>query len=375
MTTREPDEPRPRDLDGSARDAAALLDERIAAARPIPDFAAMLARARELAPDVVSEAAVARAAALPPVIPLGPAGRDDAAALAPFTMALRAELDAKIAERRMASIPPPPMPRRERRLGLVLGLAVAVAAVLALVFVRPSALGRLGPQSAVEANAEGVVAPGGAARHVDPGPERQVVEARDEAAAAPVPQDSMIADEAPVPQDRDEAATGPVPQDSMIADEAPVPGAREDIGQSARDERGSARPRARSRAADPGAGPSLEDEAQALWERGELAAAERKLREVLAVAGRSGRAELAFGDLFALVRQLRGADGQVAVWREYLDRFPAGRFADDARAGLCLRAAGDARGRCWRDYLERHPRGIHQAQARAALASDDEASP
>ena len=130
----------------------------------------------------------------------------------------------------------------------------------------------------------------------------------------------------------------------------------------------AARPRARTRPALPSAGPSLEDEAQALWERGELAAAEQKLRQVLAVAGRGARAELAYGDLFALVRQLRGADGQVEVWREYLRSFPAGRFADDVRAGLCLRAAAEQRGECWRDYLEHHPRGIHRAQAEAALA-------
>ncbi len=353
MTTREPDDANRRDLAPATRDAAALLDERIAAARPVPDFAAMLARARELDPDVVSEAALARVAALPPVIPLAraerAAPRDDAAALAPFTMALRAELDAKIAERRMASIPPPPLPRRGRRFGLVVGLVAAAAAALVLVFVRPTELARRAVDTGVEANAAGAGAPGGAARRVDGALERHVLEASEGVATT----------EQPVLPD----------SPSLAAADEPSPGAATREG-PARDEGASARPRARTRPAEPRPEPSLEDEAQALWERGELAAAEQKLREIVAIAGRGGRSELAYGDLFALVRQLRGADGQVAVWREYLERFPAGRFADDARAGLCLRATDDARGSCWRDYLERHPRGIHQEQAEAALASE-----
>src|SRR5690606_27941242 len=118
MTTREHDASQPRDLARPARDAAALLDERIAAARPLPDFAAMLARARELDPGVVSEAEVAQAAVLPPVTSPAHAGLDesddDAAALEPFIAALRADLDAKIAVRCMAAIPPR-VPRRGPR--------------------------------------------------------------------------------------------------------------------------------------------------------------------------------------------------------------------------------------------------------------------
>jgi hypothetical protein len=92
------------------RHAASRLDAELAAARPIPDFSAMLARARELAPDIVSEADIA--GALAPVIPLHDrrTERADAAALAPFIAALRAELAATLAARRMLGIPPPPLP-------------------------------------------------------------------------------------------------------------------------------------------------------------------------------------------------------------------------------------------------------------------------
>lgn len=348
MTTREPDASQPRDFARSARDAAALLDQRIAAARPVPDFADMLQRARELAPEVVSEADVARAAALPPVIPMAHGGqgeRDDAAVLAPFAAALRAELDAKIAERRLAGIPPVPMPARRGRFGLVVGLALALAAAVVLMLVRPTQIGRNETGSGAQANAQGDDGPGGEARRGG-GPERYVLERRPETGLARV---------VPVPEDS-------TPRDAVAPDVEP-PAAKPGLEDSP-----TSRPRTRTRPAPSGPAPSLEDEAQALWERGELAAAEQKLRQVLAIAGRSGRAELAYGDLFALVRQLRGSDGQVDVWREYLGRFPAGRFADDVRAGLCQRAGAGQRGACWGDYLEHHPQGIHKQQAEAALA-------
>lgn len=362
MSTRDHDT-EGRDLTQTSRDAAARLDAEIAAARPVPDFSAMLARARELAPAAVSEEDVARAAQLAPVIPLGaaerPAPTSDAAALAPFITALRSELDAKVAERRMSSIPPAPLPAPRRRLGLVVGLAVAVAAALLLVFVRPGELGRDGRGGGVAASAEGQKSTAGEARRAAP-PERTVREAIVRPAPAePVPADSPSE---PVPADSQPAAA-PVPADSR-----PAP-ARE-AGRRPR----PARPTEPAPAA-PAPGPSLEDEAQALWERGELAAAERKYREILAVAGRGGRAELAYGDLFALIRQLRGADAQVDLWREYLGRFPAGRFADDARAGLCQRADEADRAACWRDYLERHPQGTHRRQAEAALATEDQERP
>ena len=387
MSTREHDER--EEVEAARRDAVARLDAEIAAARPVPDFAAMLARARELAPDVVPAEAVERAASLAPVIPLGrgdrQADRDDAAALAPFTAALRAELEAKIAERRMASIPPPPLPARRRRLGPAIGLAFAAAAALVLLLVRPARLDPgAGGATAVEANADGASARQGEARRVDGAPEGQVPKVR--RPRAPAPTDSPAVDaidaEVPVPSTSSAEAPAPagspaaaptVPADSRAAapdEPAPTVPADSSAARTAgpRPRRpAAARPEARPAAAG---GPSLEDEAQALWERGELAAAERKYREIVDLAGRSARAELAYGDLFALARQLRGADGQADAWREYLARFPAGRFADDARAGLCARAAEGARATCWRDYLERHPTGAHRTQAEAALAAE-----
>ena len=120
------------------------------------------------------------------------------------------------------------------------------------------------------------------------------------------------------------------------------------------------RPKPRASLAD------LEAEAKALWASGDLEAAETTLRKVIARAGRGERAELAYGDLFAIARQRAGGSAQAKVWREYLRRFPNGRYADDARGGLCRRATDDDRSACWADYLADHPNGVHAAEARRA---------
>ena len=340
MTSDDRDAP-DRDVTPFARDAAGHLERQIGAARPAPDFAAMMLRARALV-----DAGESADAPLAPVIPLArsleaeDADEDasKAAALAPFTAALRAELDAKTHARSLAGIPPlraTAAPRR-RGAGLLLGLLAAAAAVLFLA---------VGPQLArkterdgrgVEANAIESVGPRDGVTHSTP-----VQRPREQPAPATPP---------PAPVE-----DPPVPEDSI---EAPPP-----VTSPAT----KASPRKRRPVVDVADAPaqvSLEDEAQALWQRGELAAAERKLREVLA-AGSERRAELAYGDLFALTRQMRGAAGQAAVWREYLARFPRGSFADDARAGLCQRAPADERAACWQDYLVHHPAGAHRKQAQA----------
>ncbi len=329
------------DVTPFARDAVGHLERQIGAARPAPDFAAMLLRARALV-----DADESVDAPLAPVIPLTRAVEtatedddDDAlrgAALAPFTAALRAELDAKAHERSLAGIPPlrHAAPRR-RGAGLLLGLLAAAAAALFFTVGPELAREREQDRRGVEANAIESVGPRAGLTHSMPVRPRE----QPPAASPSGPPEPVV--EPPVPEDSIE---DPLPA------RAPAP---------------KASPRQRRPVGDDApAQASLEDEAQALWQRGELAAAERKLREVLA-AGSERRAELAYGDLFALTRQMRGTAGQAAVWREYLARFPRGQFADDARAGLCQRAPTDERAACWRDYLVHHPGGAHRKQAQA----------
>jgi hypothetical protein len=115
----------------------------------------------------------------------------------------------------------------------------------------------------------------------------------------------------------------------------------------------------------------LESQARAAWRRGELAEAERLFRRVTQRVRRGDAAELAFGDLFSIVKQRSGAAGQAKVWREYLQRFPDGRFSDDARAGLCRRATGEAQRTCWVEYLREHPNGTHADRARRVTAEGE----
>lgn len=327
-----------------ARDAAAELDARAAAVRP--DFATMMARARQLAEEV-------EASPRAPVIPLVAAHDDepdehrDEASLAPFTAALRGELDAKLFERGLAGIPPlPAAAPRKRPVRAVVGALMAAAAV-ALLFAGTQAVRQFGRADAVEANAVGESDPQRGVARSEPPRERAgaVPPASRAPAIEPVLEDRSMEE----PPEEPPAASTTSAKDSLDAAPA-LPRPRR------------AEPRKPTATNSPSL--SLEEEAQALWQRGELAAAEQKLREVLRQGG--PRAELAYADLFALTRQMRGVDGQAGVWREYLARFPGGRFAEDARAGLCQRASGDARTACWQDYREHHPDGTHRSQAEAA---------
>jgi hypothetical protein len=111
----------------------------------------------------------------------------------------------------------------------------------------------------------------------------------------------------------------------------------------------------------------LDEEAQAQLAAGELQAAAVTLHEIVRRAGRASIAQLAYGDLFTLAHRRGDEKGQRALWRAYLTKFPRGRFADDARAGLCRHASATDRGACWRSYLEDFPRGAYRNQATRAL--------
>ena len=79
--------------------------------------------------------------------------------------------------------------------------------------------------------------------------------------------------------------------------------------------------------------------------------------------------ELAFGDRFTIAHRNGDASKQVVLWQAYLRRFPKGRLADDARAGLCRHAAQSRRDRCWSEYLRDFPGGAYAEQARREAGS------
>jgi hypothetical protein len=113
----------------------------------------------------------------------------------------------------------------------------------------------------------------------------------------------------------------------------------------------------------------LDEEARRQLAAGELHAATATLREIVRRGGRGSIAQLAYGDLFTLAHQRGDAKAQRTLWRDYLRKFPRGRFADDARAGLCRHAKASEREACWSAYVSDFPRGAYRDQA--ARAVDD----
>lgn len=128
----------------------------------------------------------------------------------------------------------------------------------------------------------------------------------------------------------------------------------------------------RKRAKDPAAPrPSRDErlrvidaEARAAWAKGDLATAEAKFTELVRAGGRSTLADIAYGDLFSVLRQRGGAARLPQHWRRYASRFPGGRYIDEARAGLCRTAAAADEIECWRAYLRDRPRGTYRQHAR-----------
>jgi len=115
---------------------------------------------------------------------------------------------------------------------------------------------------------------------------------------------------------------------------------------------------------------ALETEAEALWRAGDRAGAEALLRKIIRLSRTRRRADLAYGDLFTITRQLHGREREAEVWREYLARFPRGRYADDTRASLCRRELASEARACWSRYMLDFPSGTHRDEAGRATDSD-----
>ncbi|MCA9707976.1 MAG: hypothetical protein KDK70_19140 [Myxococcales bacterium] len=323
----------------------AELDAKAREHRPVPDLAGVLARAEALDPGAIP-------AGLRDSMPLddGPdePEREDAGLLV-FAEALRERHEQVLHERRHAPIPAPPsLERRPRWLPWVLGVAAAAIVAVAIGAGLSAVEGqRQRDPSAMEAERSRFpLGTGGSVSHRG-------------GSAEPV-----VRLPEPEPEPEPESEPEPEPELEVIASPATTEGQSDAL---AGDEStgGSPEPAVAKPTMSTA---SLEAEARRAWGRGELAQAERLFRIIVRREGRSSRAELAYGDLFSLARQRRGPSGQADVWREYLRRFPRGRYAQDARAGLCRREPAERRARCWQRYLDAHPQGAHAAEARAAVS-------
>jgi len=335
-----------RQLDRWLAGARELIDDDITRERRelAPDFCAVIEAAH--ARGLVDAAALDEAGQLAPIVSLAVDSHAD-----DDPLDLDADIDAMIADartlaeadvtaRRLAGIPPvaalAPEPAPPRAVPIWL-LAVGLAAVIAgLAIAVPRLL-----ESFVDGN------------HREARPRPQQTEYLREGDER----------ERELEQPPRRLVPEPAPQEAIVRGRQ-VPTAREHAQPRAR---ASARPSEQLAEQMSDRVAKLEAVARAHWQAGELERAEAAYREILAIAGRTRYADLAYGDLFTLAHQRGDAAAELALWRDYLKQFPRGRLAEDAWAGTCRRATNDERAACWQGYLEQFPAGTHAAAAARAL--------
>ena len=273
-----------------------------------PDFAAVLARAQDLRAEVEP----------PPRL-------DDEAVLEPFVIAAIARAEGDVAVM-MLHGPPEEPARRSSRWRWVGGLGgiMLAAAVAAFVMLPDGWRMQARDESADGSQAVSAVEAAGAEAEPfhtkEPPPPKKI--------ARPEP-------ERPVPEE----------EVAIVAPEKPAPISIDD----------------EVKRLDALAAQQLGD--------GRIDAADRTLQQLIEVGGRRRLVELAFGDRFTIAHRKGDANKQVVLWQAYLRRFPKGRLADDARAGLCRHAPQNRRDRCWSDYLRDFPGGAYAEQARREAGS------
>jgi len=321
-----------------------------------PPFAAVLDRARRLDRSLMPPS---------PELSREPGTAPDeatlVAALAPFVDAARAEAEHDIDGQERRGGPGLPGPSRGLTRWVIVGGALAAAAAVILL------IGLLDVRNMLRAEAQRGDHQALGQVDVDR-PLREAATGGDELPATdqaprlgrtsrsrPAPMPSPIPEE-PVPLE-DIAPTEVIPEEAAPLDPpAPPPPPK----------RGTARSKTRRQTALS----RLDEQASAHLAAGDMAAAEKTYRALVNKGGRSGLAELAYGDLFTLAHGRRDRGDQKSLWNEYLRKFPRGRFADDARAGLCRTTGSDARAECWERYLDEFPTGAYHRQAERALSRE-----
>ncbi|MEZ4384269.1 MAG: hypothetical protein R3A79_23245 [Nannocystaceae bacterium] len=370
MTARGPLDATLDALVGDARDElAAAIDAELEVVAP--DFAAIVEELARRGEAVADEVPALRPAwgAEPPTR----GAADDP--LAALLGEARQEIEADVAARRLLPLPDAPTPapspaaaieappRRLRWLGAALMIAAAVLLIWGLEPLLARPLSQGAAPSAAQWSEEGA-AEGGRASARDDAEDAPAGKARRR--GSPVRSDLQ---EVAADDDQENAAALDADAAAAAPESAPKPAPEAEPAAPAElvDGEHPAEPPARRRR------PTLDEleaEAEALWRAGDRVGAEATLRTIIRRAGDGRRADLAYGDLFTITRQLHGREREAAVWREYVARFPRGRYADDARAGLCRREAGASAAACWRRYQGDFPAGTHTDEAARATASE-----
>lgn len=318
------------------------------------DFAAMLARAHAIDPTVVSAEAVREAQLAEPVISLAQRRAHRITREDPeFTRLVEdvraaTEHDAAL---RMHGISTAPViaPRQEHRGGRVWIAVLTLAAAVVLLF---------GAIEGVRVLELGQGRPADEAVHQDGNREAAVHEA--------IVEDGVPETSRRTPSSTRAEPTAIVPPVAPPRDDAtssePAPLEPKIVTRTRRKPAGSVTAPAAVEPTLAERQATLDHEAHAAWKAGDLATAQKKFEALIALSGKSRLADLAWGDLFTLARRRGDAAGETAAWKRYLAAWPRGRFADDARAGLCRREAGDGKA-CWREYLADFPSGVYRTQA------------
>lgn len=261
--------------------------------------------------------------------------------LAPFTAALQTEIEGYLDERALS--PVPELPATRRRLAPIVGTLLAVAAVAALAWVRfaPSTATGQEQGSTLEqaANvAEQTLSERGEAWLSRP--EKQ-------AAKSPRTQ-SNKAERVPHPT---EPPPGPQLEEEPEQPQQASPESEQQTPEAKPKKKAAPKLTLDERIA------ALDERAQKRWAEGDLAGANKDFETIVRIGGKRRAVQLAFGDLFSVARQ-RKIDPS-PYWRRYLQKFPKGRYAEDAKVGLCKKAKGTAADRCWDEYRSAFPKGSH----------------
>jgi hypothetical protein len=261
--------------------------------------------------------------------------------LAEFLVGVRRDLDARASARALERIPPPP----QRSASSSRAWWVGAAAAIALGF----GLGSWGLRAA------GVAATDtSASQAAKIASESRVEFARGHGGSVSTKtpaQKVEVQEEAPQAVSDDVTPPVPVPELEAEPEAAPPPPA------------GGGLQRRVVRAKSPGEDLALESKAQDAWAAGDLATAEKLLRELIRGTRSRSRREQAYGDLLSVVELRGSAKNTAKLWRDYLRRYPKGRYADDLHARLCRK---EAKSRCWDEYLKKHPKGAHRQEAGSA---------
>lgn len=297
--------------------------ERDIAATP-PDFADVLARMQARSDDLLPQFPLPEEQE-PEGSPV--AGEDEQLRelLAPACAVLRERVEASLAEADMRPLPTPV--QRSRAPAMIAAAVLLAAAALALAFVAPRLSTRLSQQQqgslSVDEQQTGSEAGRTVARESEATVERRTGSTSPK--PAPAVEDEVLEQTSA----GDEASVEPEPAEEQPAAPAKAKRPRVPLGERL---------------------DALDREAQEKWQAGDTAGAAKLYRKLIDIGGKHPKVELAYAELFALTRANGG--NLAPHWRKYLRRFPTGRYAREAKAGLCRQAPASEREACWAEYEE-----------------------